>query len=76
MVSCSKERPAEARSRPPEGEPDAARTLAAKLQDTVATKATLQAMGEDTSALDADITAIEERLRRFMKHSARIAQRL
>ena len=38
--------------------------LAAKLKGTVATKATLQAMGEDTSVLDAEIAEAEERLRR------------
>ena len=55
---------AAARAIPPEGEPDLVARLAAKLKDTVATKATLQAMGEDISALDAEIGELKERLRR------------
>ena len=55
---------AAARARFPEGDPDPVPRLAAKLKDTVATKATLQAMGEDISALDAEIGELKERLRR------------
>ena len=52
-------------ARPPEGEPDPLPRVAAKVKGTVATKATLQAMGEDSSALDAEIVELQERLRRL-----------
>ena len=56
---------AAAMARPPEGEPDPLPRLAAKVKGTVATKATLQAMGEDSSALDAEIVELQEWLRRL-----------
>jgi hypothetical protein len=54
---------AAAMARPPEGEPDPLPRVAAKVKGTVATKATLQAMGEDSSALDAEIVELQEWLR-------------
>ena len=58
-------REAAAMARPPEGEPDPLPRVAAKVKGTVATKATLQAMGEDSSALDAEIVELQEWLRRL-----------